>query len=461
MQSSCQLCKCTHGSHVFSRDNIRLICCTNCGLMEDINYVEKSDEKFKSPVIGISESLRLSIKGSAKKIILITDQKNNKSICKNLTTILDESRLKIVDYKELFSYSNIDATILLDDCLLDHKSFIEILQHISNIASKNYPIIFALELNRGNKKWLCESLIPRKSPARFWLDWQVFHKVLLACGFHNIWIHNLNEVKTGSCLAHISCNVADIKKQTLVSVIMPVYNERDTFKDSISRVLSKTIKDALLEIIIVESNSTDGTRDLVREYEGLKNVTVIYQDLPKGKGAAVREGIAGSNGDIILIQDADLEYDVNDYDALLDELLSWRSQFVLGSRHMGNWKMRHFNDMPFIANLYNFGHIFFTGLINFLLRSKMKDPFTMYKVFYKDCIYGLNFKYNRFDFDHELVMRLYKKGFEPVEIPVNYQARSFTEGKKVSFFKDGISWVHKDLKIAFESNEDSHIGLIP
>jgi hypothetical protein len=103
--------------------------------------------------------------------------------------------------------------------------------------------------------------------------------------------------------------------------------------------------------------------------------------------------------------------------------------------------------MPFLSSFYNIGHILFVSLINILLKSKMEDPFTMYKVFYKDCIYGLNFIYNRFDFDHELVIKLYRKGFIPKEIPVNYNARSFDDGKKVSFWKDGITWIIKDIKL--------------
>ncbi|EKD47201.1 MAG: Glycosyl transferase family 2 [uncultured bacterium] len=117
--------------------------------------------------------------------------------------------------------------------------------------------------------------------------------------------------------------------------------------------------------------------------------------------------------------------------------------------------------MPVIANLYNLGHIFFVELINILIGASMKDPFTMYKVFYRDCIYGLNFRYKRFDFDHELVIKLYRKGFRPIEIPVNYQARSFSEGKKVSFFKDGISWIQKDIQLANEPLEKPKLGRIP
>jgi len=199
----------------------------------------------------------------------------------------------------------------------------------------------------------------------------------------------------------------------------------------------------------------------VSKYNGNDKVKIIWQEKPNGKGSAVREGLVAAQGDIILIQDADLEYDVNDYDGLIDELISWRSSFVLGSRHTSDWKMRKFNDMAIIANIYNLGHILFVGLINFLIGSDMKDPFTMYKVFYRDCIHGLNFKYKRFDFDHELVIKLYRKGFHPTEIPVNYQARSFSEGKKVSIVKDGLSWIHKDIQLSKEPLDNLKLGRLP
>ncbi len=108
--------------------------------------------------------------------------------------------------------------------------------------------------------------------------------------------------------------------------------------------------------------------------------------------------------------------------------------------------MRVFNDAPFAAAVFNLGHVFYTGLVNSALRTDMTDPFTMFKVFRRDCLYGLEFEGERFDFDFELVMKLVRKGFVPRELPVNYNARSFTEGKKVSFFRDGLSWVGVVIK---------------
>jgi glycosyltransferase involved in cell wall biosynthesis len=200
------------------------------------------------------------------------------------------------------------------------------------------------------------------------------------------------------------------------------------------------------EIVIVESNSTDGTREVVERYRATPGAQLVFEDRPRGKGHAVRTGLSHASGDIVVIQDADLEYDIADYPLLLQPLLEWQSLFVLGSRHSGDWKMRVFNDAPMTATVFNLGHVFYAGLVNAALKTEMTDPFTMFKVFRRDCLYGLEFEGQRFDFDFELVMKLVRKGYVPRELPVNYTARSFSEGKKVSFFRDGLSWVWTVLK---------------
>jgi glycosyltransferase involved in cell wall biosynthesis len=178
-------------------------------------------------------------------------------------------------------------------------------------------------------------------------------------------------------------------------------------------------------------------------------VKIILQDKPRGKGNAVREGLDHAQGDIVLIQDADLEYDLNDYEALLEPIATFKKPFVLGSRHGGKWKMRHFNDQQRLAAYFNFGHVLFTTLTNLLYGQHMKDPFTMFKVFRRDCLYNLYFECNRFDFDFELVIKLIRKGYVPVEIPVNYDSRSFKEGKKVDMFRDPLTWIKASFKYRF------------
>lgn len=236
------------------------------------------------------------------------------------------------------------------------------------------------------------------------------------------------------------------RPRPLVSIVLPAYNEKQTFCTVMDTLLAKQLVGADKEIIVVESNSTDGTREAVLQYRDHPEVKVVLQERPCGKGNAVRQGFLHARGDIILIQDADLEYDFNDYDALLEPLLAHKSVFVLGSRHGGSWKMRQFKEQRSLATVLNFGHVFFTGLINVLYGQKMTDPFTMYKLFHRECLYGLNFECNRFDFDHELVIKLCRKGYRPLEIPVNYWSRSFAEGKKVTLFRDPLTWLWVDVK---------------
>jgi glycosyltransferase involved in cell wall biosynthesis len=178
----------------------------------------------------------------------------------------------------------------------------------------------------------------------------------------------------------------------------------------------------------------------------------VYQDRPRGKGNAVREGLRHATGHVVLIQDADLEYDIGDYDDLLAPIVQGQRAFVIGSRHSGDgsvWKIRQFNDMRLTAALFNAGHLLFLGLLNLLYRQSLRDPFSMYKVFRSDCLYGLEFECDRFDFDFELVIKLIRKGYQPSEIPVNYRARSFSEGKKVRVLRDPMTWLRALIKYRF------------
>ncbi len=241
----------------------------------------------------------------------------------------------------------------------------------------------------------------------------------------------------------------DRRERPLLSVILPVYNESATFPILMDQLVGKQMDEIDREIIIIESNSSDNSRQLVMSYKDQPGVKVVLQDKASGKGNAVREGFEHAAGDILLIQDADLEYDLNDYEALLRPLVAYKQAFVLGSRHGGRWKMRHFNDHQRLSTYMNFGHVLFRMLINLLYGQKMKDPFTMFKVFRRDCLYNLKFECNRFDFDFELVIKLIRKGYTPVEIPVNYHSRSFEEGKKVDMFRDPLTWIIALVKYRF------------
>ena len=235
---------------------------------------------------------------------------------------------------------------------------------------------------------------------------------------------------------------AERRPRRRLSVVVPAYNEAATFRELMARVLAKEVPGLDIEVVVVESGSTDGTREMACALAGHPRLRLLLQPRARGKGHAVRAGLQEATGDFVLIQDADLEYDIEDYDALLDPLVRHREAFVLGSRHGGRaLKMRSFTRQPFLSLLLNVGHWLFAGLVNVLFGQRLKDPFTMYKVFRRDCLYGLAFTCDRFDFDIELLVQLVRKGYRPVEIPVNYRSRSFREGKKVSVLRDPLTWL--------------------
>jgi glycosyltransferase involved in cell wall biosynthesis len=180
-------------------------------------------------------------------------------------------------------------------------------------------------------------------------------------------------------------------------------------------------------------------------------VRLVLEDRPRGKGHAVRTGLAHVTGDFILIQDADLEYDLEDYEVLLEPLVTGRKAFVLGARHGGKiWKLRSFEGNRLASGVLNLGHWFFKTLVNVLFGLKLGDPFTMYKVFRRDCLSGLKLECNRFDLDYELVIKLVRKGYIPMEIPVNYRSRAFSEGKKVSMLRDPLTWLRALVKFRLQ-----------
>jgi len=242
-----------------------------------------------------------------------------------------------------------------------------------------------------------------------------------------------------------------------VSIIIAVYNEAGTVATLLNRVWAQRIPEGTKEIIIVESNSTDGSREIVGEFlarhtaESSPQIQVIHQSRPMGKGHAIRKGFAAATGDILLIQDADLEYDVADYPNLLKPIIDGRADFVLGSRHMGpyGWKIRQSAQNGLITAFMNFGGMLFHAFFNAVFSTRLTDPTSMYKVFRSDCLNGLNFTSDRFDFDFELLGKLIRAGFRPLEVPVSYKSRGFDEGKKIRIFRDPPTWALAILKSRF------------
>jgi hypothetical protein len=235
-----------------------------------------------------------------------------------------------------------------------------------------------------------------------------------------------------------------------LSIIVPVYNESSTCKNTIDSLLSLNLPDLDIELIIVESNSKDGSREIVQQYSLHPSIKIIFQNYALGKGNAVREALNYVTGDFISIHDADDEYSVRDYKFLVSPLIFGSTSFVLGNRHFRSWtKIRTFDDQPIRAFLLNIGHIFFTKLINLVTRAKLRDPFSMYKLIRRDILGAVRLESNRFDLDHEIVIKLCKLGFYPLEIPICYHSRSFKEGKKVNFISDPLNWIVAILRYGF------------
>ena len=259
--------------------------------------------------------------------------------------------------------------------------------------------------------------------------------VLCKCGYEQIKIKPADDNGI-----FVSCRAGILRDERIISIIIPVYNEEKTVGALLDNVMNKRLEGLKKEIIVIESNSTDSTIKIVEEFvKEHPDVKLILEERPRGKGHAVRKGFKEATGDFIAIQDGDLEYDINDYDQLVSPLSNYQKAFVLGSRHSGDWKIRNFGKDEKIRAIYvNFGHILLTNLINLGCGVRLKDPFTMYKLFRRECLYGLEFDGNRFEIDWEIVIKLIKKGYIPVEIPINYSSRGFKDGKKISIILDPL-----------------------
>ena len=216
-----------------------------------------------------------------------------------------------------------------------------------------------------------------------------------------------------------------------LSVVIPVYNEVETIKEIVSRVHAVDFEK---EIIIVDDGSTDGTRELLEEITlSQDNVKVFYHDRNQGKGAALRKGFEVATGDIVIIQDADLEYDPREYPVLLEPILDGRADIVYGSRFLGG-------PHRVLFFWHYLGNKFLTLLSNALTNLNLTDMETCYKVFRREVLSGMHLKSNRFGFEPEFTAKIAKKDFRIYETPISYSGRTYSEGKKIGW-KDGVKAV--------------------
>ena len=215
-----------------------------------------------------------------------------------------------------------------------------------------------------------------------------------------------------------------------LSVIIPVYNEVNNIRKTLKRVQATKLAK---EIVIVDDSSTDGTRDLLNKLDGKEKVRVIFHETNQGKGAAVVTGMKAAKGEVILIQDADLEYDPRDYPALLLPIQEGRADVVYGSRFLGAPRR--------VAMFWHqVANQLLTLMTNILYDSILTDMETGYKVFRREVIKDMNIRSKRFNFEPEFTAKILKRKFRIYEVPISFNPRDYSEGKKIGL-KDAFEAV--------------------
>lgn len=222
-----------------------------------------------------------------------------------------------------------------------------------------------------------------------------------------------------------------------VTVLIPVYNEAKTILEVIQRVQRQP---NVTQIVVVDDCSTDGTRELLRSTTFAGDVQVLYHDKNMGKGAGIRTGVQAATKDIIIIQDADLEYNPTDFPVVLRPILDGVADVVYGSRFLGTHR-------SFMLHHY-LGNRFLSAVTNVLYNNMLSDMETGYKAFRAPIIKSISIRSNRFDFEPEITAKVLKRGYRIYEVPIYYAGRDYAEGKKITW-RDGFAAIWALLRFRF------------
>jgi len=229
-----------------------------------------------------------------------------------------------------------------------------------------------------------------------------------------------------------------------VSVVIPVFNERPTIEECLRRVRAVDLDK---EIIVIDDGSTDGTREFLAALSPSAELRVVLQPHNCGKGAAVRRGFEQATGDVVIIQDADLEYDPEDYHKLLEPIRDGRADVVYGSRFLG-WPRRVLRFRHQLANR------FLTTLSNLVTDLNLTDMETCYKMMTREVVQTLRLRSERFGIEPEITAKIARLGYRVYEVPISYHGRDYWEGKKIGW-KDGIAAVWTILRYGFVDDEEN------
>jgi glycosyltransferase involved in cell wall biosynthesis len=217
-----------------------------------------------------------------------------------------------------------------------------------------------------------------------------------------------------------------VLEDPLLSVVMPVYNERHTVEEIVGRVLAVPLR---IELIVVDDQSTDGSGEILDRLQAERGFTLLRQPRNQGKGAALRRGFEAVTGDLVVMQDADLEYSPEDYPALIELICQGRADVVYGSRFLG----RH---RAFLFSHYA-GNRLLTFVTNVLYNTMLSDMETCYKVMRTEVLRSMTLRSDGFDIEPELTAKIFKRRYRVYEVPIGYDGRGYDEGKKITW-RDGL-----------------------